>query len=106
MINSAEEFIALADSDNPETRSRSLTESASIQVWERVISSYGDYETHILRNITIPMRIIETLANSKQWKTRHAVARKRKSGSQILTILSHDEEPLVRQAVAANKKHP
>jgi hypothetical protein len=106
MITSAEEFIILIESNDPDIRSRSLTDTASTQVWENIILNHKDYEIFILDNITTPMCILEQLAVSSNWRTRHAVARKRRASAPILQLLSRDDEPLVRQAVAANQKTP
>lgn len=106
MINSAEEFISLINSSIETDRSRAITEKASESVWEDVILKYPDCEKFILQNETISPLIISSLSKSQNWKTRHGVAKKRKSGTEVLTYLSSDEDPIVRQAVASNQKTP
>jgi len=106
MINSAEEFISLINSSIEIDKSRAITDKASESVWEDIILKHPDYEMFILQNETISPLTISYLSKSKNWKTRHGIARKRKSGTEVLTYLSNDEDPIVRQAVAANQKTP
>ncbi|WP_223547258.1 hypothetical protein [Pseudomonas sp. A-B-19] len=106
MINSAKEFIDLLNSGIEMDRERAVTDKASDSVWEDVILNYPDYEIFILQNETISPSTIKTLSKSLNWKTRHGVAKKRKSGTEILTYLSNDEDPIVRQAIASNQKTP
>ena len=106
MIDSAEEFISLINSSIETDRSRAITDKASESVWSDVILNHPDYEIFILQNETITPLIINALSRSLNWKTRHGIAKKRKSGPEILTYLSNDEDPIVRQAIASNQKTP
>ncbi|WP_339533269.1 HEAT repeat domain-containing protein [Pseudomonas mucidolens] len=106
MIESAEEFIRLIDSSIEMDRRRAITDEASESVWMDIVSRYPDYEIFILQNETISKTTISILSRSQNWKTRHGVAKKRKSGIEILIHLSSDENPIVRQAIASNQKTP
>lgn len=106
MINSAEEFIHLINSSIEADKSRAIIEEAGDSVWLDVISEYPDYEIFILQNLTIKPNLIKFLSNSKNWRIRHGIAKKRKSGTEILIHLSNDEHPIVRQAIASNQKTP
>lgn len=106
MIISAEEFINLISSNIETNNRRAITEEADESVWESVIAKYPDYETFILQNETIPPNTINLLSKSKNWKTRHGIAKKRRSDTEILALLSNDEHPIVRQAIASNQKTP
>ncbi|CAI8748512.1 HEAT repeat domain-containing protein [Pseudomonas sp. IT-P291] len=106
MINSADEFISLINSSIETDRNRAITDKASESVWEDVILKHPDYEIFVLQNETTSSLTMNMLSKSKNWKTRHGVAKKRKSGTKILTYLSNDEDPIVRQAIASNQKTP
>ncbi|APO82058.1 hypothetical protein QQ994_11820 [Pseudomonas asiatica] len=106
MIISAAEFLSLIESDDPTLKSRAISDEAEMHVWESMIEQHADYELIILQNNTIPIIILAKLAHSANWRTRHAVARKRKLGLDSIQLLSRDEEPRVRQAIAANQKTP
>lgn len=106
MITSAEEFIHLINSNIEVDKKRAITDEADECVWKNVISKYPDYEIFILQNETISPNTINLLSKSKNWKTRHGIAKKRRSGTEILALLSNDEHPIVRQAIASNQKTP
>ncbi|MBV6290162.1 hypothetical protein [Pseudomonas aegrilactucae] len=106
MIDSAEKFIHLVDSATASDNSRAIIESASDDIWRDVANKYPDYEIYILQNRTISLDVLQHLSESDNWKTRRNIAMKRRSGEKILSKLSYDEHPIVRQAVAANKKAP
>jgi hypothetical protein len=77
-----------------------------MHVWESMLDQHVNFELMILQNNTIPAIILAKLALSGNWRTRHAVARKRKLDLDSMHLLSRDEEPRVRQAIAANQKTP
>jgi len=106
MINSAAEFMSLIESDDPTLKSRAISDEAEMHVWESMLEQHADYELMLLQNNTIPAIILAKLALSGNWKTRHTVARKRKLDLDSMHLLSRDEEPRVRQAIAANQKTP
>ena len=106
MISSAEEFIGLVESSVAVDNSRAVIEEASDEVWLDVANKYPDYEGYIIQNNTISLEVIDFLSRSKNCNTRHDVAMKRGAGENVLIKLSRDDHPIVRQAVAANKKTP
>lgn len=106
MINSTAEFVSLTESNDPALKSRAISEEAELHVWEHMVKHYPDYELWVLQNNTIPTVILAELAFSSDWRTRHAVARKRKLNLDSMHLLSNDKEPRVRQAIAANQKTP
>jgi len=44
MINSAEEFMSLIESDDPTLKSRSISDEAEMHVWESMLEQHADYE--------------------------------------------------------------
>lgn len=106
MIESAEEFVRLIDSEIESDRSLAITEEASEDAWSNVSKNYPDYEIYILQNETISLTTIKSLSRSPNSRVRWEVAQKRRSGPDVFNLLSKDEDTSVRKAVAANKKTP
>jgi hypothetical protein len=106
MIESAEKFIQLRDSDNPEDYNRSARDSASMDTWLELINNYPDYQEWVAHNKTIPDTIIELLSNSLSTRVRAIIASKRKTPTHILEKLSKDIEDSVRRSIVYNPKTP
>jgi ribonucleotide reductase alpha subunit len=104
MITSADEFIRLRTSDNPEEYRRAIHESADIDVWMEVIRSFPDYKEWVIHNKTIQIEILEELSKDSDPRIREDVARKRKINDEIFYRLARDEDEHVRYALACNTK--
>ena len=104
MINSAEEFCALRVSDDPEEYTRAAYDTASVEVWADVIAKYPDMRFWVAQNKTVPLSILEVLAQDPDENVRSMVARKRKLSESIQLILARDVDPSVRGALARNAK--
>lgn len=63
MIISAEEFVRLRTSQNPEEYNQAAHDSASDEIWLEVIENYPDMRKWVAHNKTISNRIIEVLAS-------------------------------------------
>lgn len=105
MIHSAEEFIALRDSDNKEEYDRSAFEEAPLAVWRDLIQRYPDYRRWVAHNKTVPVEILAELCNYGP-DIRQFVATKRRLSRELFILLSQDPAATVRQSIAANKKTP
>lgn len=105
VIESAEEFVALRDSELKKEYDRSAHEEASLTTWVDVIDRYPEYAVWVAHNKTVPLEILERLCDFDV-KTRAAVASKRKLTGPLFERLSKDDSGLVRCAVAANRKAP
>ncbi|OQS36489.1 hypothetical protein [Chromobacterium haemolyticum] len=105
MINSAEEFIALRDSEKKEEYDRSAQEEAPNHVWIDIINRFPEYQKWVAHNKTVPLEILEELCKHGP-ETRQFVATKRKLSKELFYLLANDAESTVRQAIAANKKAP
>lgn len=105
MINSAEEFILLRDSNVKEEYDRSAAEEAPIAVWKDVIDRFPEYRKWVAHNKTTPLEILALLcqydADVRSW-----VAMKRKLSEELFDFLSRDEDEIVRVNVASNRKTP
>lgn len=105
MINSAEEFVALRDSEIKAEYDRSAMEEAPIAVWREVIEKFPDHRRWVAHNKTVPVEILEMLCVFDV-STRWFVARKRKLSAALFERLSQDEDSDVRVAICTNKKTP
>ena len=105
MIRSADEFVALRDSDVKAEYDRSAIEEAPIAVWREVIERFPDHRRWVAHNKSVPLEILEELCQFDS-TIRQFVAAKRKLSPAMFEILSRDESYVVRIAVAANRKAP
>ncbi len=105
MIRSADEFVALRDSDVKAEYDRSAMEEAPIAVWREVIEKFPDHRRWVAHNKTVPVEILEMLCVFDA-STRWFVARKRKLSTTLFERLSQDEDSDVRVAICTNKKTP
>jgi hypothetical protein len=96
MIITAEEFIRLRSSEEPEEYGRAAHDEASIQTWEEVIEKYPDYKKWVIHNKTVPIEILQRLAKDINPSIRAEVARKRKINEAIFQLLAADEDEGVR----------
>ncbi len=106
MIETTPEFIRLRSSENPDEYSRASSKPASEGTWHQVITSYSEMAFWVVQNKTVPLSILELLANHVDPRVRSAVARKRKLTYAMFEYLSGDEDESVRLAIALNKKTP
>ena len=104
MIISAEEFIRLRTSDLPIEQERASRDTAENLVWLDIIQNFPDYKTWVIHNKTIPIEILEILAEDKEVEVRAAVARKRKINDKIFGLLSVDNDESVKHALITNTK--
>lgn len=105
-ISSAEEFVRLSDSDNREDRTLSSNGSASLEVWYEVIANYPEYRQWVAHNKTVPLEILDELAQDSDADVRRWVAMKRKLSPQLFERLARDPDSSVRNTVAYNAKVP
>lgn len=122
MITSAEEFIRLRFSDDPEEQDGALWEEADITVWHEVLKQYPDTEEEevpngpipenswirswVAFNKKLPEAIIRILAKDSSWRVRDTIAMKRKTPPDVLKELSKDPDEGIRHRVAINAKTP
>ena len=60
----------------------------------------------VIHNKTVPLDVLRSLVNHPDINIREALARKRKLDEELFDILSKDDDPYVRQAIATNQKTP
>jgi hypothetical protein len=106
MIDSADEFVVLRTSEDPELYQKAANDSATEETWKEVIERYPDMRVWVARNKTVPSSILEILSHDDNADVRYAVAMKRKAGQDILQRLAQDPDESVRLRVALNPKTP
>lgn len=104
MIESAEEFKKLRESENSEEYTRASTEQADTEVWKQVLKKYDYLSVWVAQNKTVPLEILEILSCHSDSRVRSMVARKRKLTEQLMLTLAKDKDASVRNAVANNAK--
>jgi NurA-like 5'-3' nuclease len=106
MIMSAEEFVRLRLSDDPEEYGRSASDSANELVWLDVIDRYPDMRSWVAHNKTVPLSVLRILSKDSDSDVRITVASKRKLDESLFETLAADIDESVRQRIAYNKKTP
>lgn len=105
-MRTAEEFVALRTSEDPELYRRAAEEPASEDTWLEVIQRYPEMRKWVAHNKTVPNTILQILADDPDVEVRWMVAQKRKADPSILQKLARDVSESVRQRVAYNSKTP
>jgi len=106
MILSAEDFVNLRTSGNPEEYRRAAFEDASEKVWMDVINNYPQMKVWVIINKTVPLSILHILSDDPDNNVRAAIAAKRKLDNALFEKLARDEDESVRQRIACHKKAP
>jgi hypothetical protein len=106
MINSAQEFVRLRTSEDPQEYLRAANEAASEAVWLEIIAKYPEMRVWVAHNKTISASILQILANDPDPSVRGMVARKRKLDISLIEKLAYDRDDAVRAAIAHNPKTP
>lgn len=106
MIKSVEEFLQLRTSDLPEEYRKAVSDEISDTVLLEVIQKHPDMIVWIVRNKTVPIRILRVLAEHPDPAVRTEVAMKRKLDEKLFDKLSSDDNETVRHRIACNKKVP
>jgi len=106
MITSAEEFVELRTSEDPDIYSRAVLESAPEEVWLAVITKYPDMKRAVVHNKTIPISILRLLMADPNPRVRSAVAEKRKLSHDMFEKLAMDPDLSVRGRIVWNRKTP
>ena len=104
MIESAEQFRSLRESELPNEYSRAAHDDAPLQVWLDIIDRMPDLRFWVAQNKTVPISVLETLADDTDPRVRDMVARKRKLPEALQIKLARDSDPAVRCTLAQNAK--
>lgn len=103
VISSADEFLRLYRSSNPEHYRRAVFDEAPENVWMDVVHFHPEERVGVVRNKTIPLAVLEVLVDDPDPRVRYAVAMKRKLTPPLLDRLARDVDEGVRMMVALHK---
>lgn len=103
MIESADEFVRLRGSSDPQDHRRATLEEASEQVWLEIVSRYPEERVGVAQNKSVPLSVLEVLISDPDARVRFIVAMKRKLSPDLLERLSQDPDESVRLRVAQHK---
>jgi hypothetical protein len=106
MITSAEEFVRLRTSEDPTEYRRAASDEAPEAVWVEVVERHPDMRSWVALNKTVPMSILERLADDPDPDVRGTVARKRKLTPELMARLAGDPNDQVRHALVCNASCP
>lgn len=104
MIESAQEFIRLRISTDPDAYRRAAHEPAPESVWEELVRDHAEMRQWVVQNKTVPESILALLHNDPSADVRCTVARKRKLPKHLQAALATDPDASVRHALAHNSK--
>lgn len=104
MIKSAEEFVKLRSSEKMDEYLKAAWDDAPLEVWLEVIKNYPDMREWVAHNKSIPVEIMEILADDADERVRFNVATKNRLPEQLQLKLANDSESSVRQRIVYNKK--
>jgi hypothetical protein len=102
MLHSAEEFVRLRTSDDPEEYGRAASEEAPLTVWLDVVERFPEMREWVAHNKTVPHEVLEILARDRAKGVRAVVASKRKLRPELQAVLAKDRDASVRHRLACN----
>jgi hypothetical protein len=105
-IISAEEFVRLRTSEDPELYMRAGKDSASGEVWLEVVEKYPEMRVWVARNYTVPVEILRMLLRDPDRLVRHAVAMKKNLTQDMFEELARDPDDLVKQGLLDSRYTP
>lgn len=105
-IESADEFLRLRHSDDPEEYHRAAWEPASVEVWLELIRLHPDSRVWVAHNKTIPTEIVSILADDEDPAVRFTIAGKRRLGPGMLERLAADPDESIRLQIARHRNTP
>ncbi|WP_127496779.1 hypothetical protein [Paenibacillus glycanilyticus] len=103
MINSAEEFVRLRNSEKMDEYLKAAWDDAPFEVWLEVIKMYPDMREWVAHNKSIPVEIMEILADDVDERVRFNVATKNRLPEHLQLILAKDSDSSVRQRIVSIK---
>jgi len=99
MINTAEEFVRLRTSENMDEYLKAAWDDAPFDVWLEVIKKYPDMREWVAHNKSIPVEIMEILADDADERVRFNVATKNRLPEHLHLKLAKDSDSSVRQRI-------
>lgn len=104
VIESAEEFVRLRESEYPEEYNRAGREPADLSVWMDVIDRFPDMREWVAYNKSVPQQILDLLATDADDRVRVTVAGKRRLRPETMLQMTRDPDEHVRATLMSNPK--
>lgn len=105
-IKSANEFVELLLSEDPEQYRRAAEDTAEEEVWREVLHQFPEKRKWVVHNKTVPLSILRTMIYDEDPDIRITIAMTRRIDIEMMEQLATDTDPRVRQRIAYNKKTP
>ncbi|AKH62501.1 MULTISPECIES: hypothetical protein [Photorhabdus] len=106
MIHTIEEFVRLRNSNIPAEYMRAGVDEAPLLIWKELIEKKPDMRVWVARNKTIPKEIIVALSKDDNPIVRDAIAAKYPLDMDIYLSLSKDPDEGIRARLTYNKGLP
>ena len=104
MIESADEFRRLRESEQSDEYERAAREPAPLHVWRDVVARFPELRAWVAHNKTVPHEILAELAGDPDARVRATVAAKRKLTPEVQLQLAADPDDGVRNRLAWNAR--
>ena len=104
MIESADEFRRLRESEDPAEYQRAAHEPAPIEVWWEALRRFPELREWVAHNKMIPDEILAELAADADPRVRAVVAAKRRLSPALQLRLASDVDEGVRQRLVWNAR--
>ena len=106
MIDSAEEFIRLRQSDEPADYCRATDDTATESVWLDLIERYPEMREWVALNKKLPESVLWRLVRDQNPRVRWEVANRHQLTAEMFAELAKDSDEGVRARVCWNKRAP
>ncbi len=104
MIETAEEFVRLRNSEIQAEYHRAAHEEAPLEVWQDVLLRFPDMAFWVAQNKSVPYEILEQLSDHEEDRVRTMVAMKNRLQEPLLVKLAQDSDASVRMEIARHNK--
>lgn len=105
-IKSAEHFIKLRESENPEEYRLATWGEATEHVWFDIIDRHPAMRRWVAQNKTISPEILATLAADPDVRVRYAVLATLDLHPDVLSVLAKDSDASIRRGVISHAQLP
>lgn len=90
-------------SEDPADYRRAAGATAKLEVWLEVVHTMPDMRFWVAHNKTVPLPVLEVLAQDADPRVRSMVAAKRSLSPELALQIAADPEPSVQAALARNR---
>lgn len=106
MIESVSHYLQLRSDESASKRRLITTEIAAVSTWIELVESHPELCDDIALNKSLPIEILELLANNASENVRYIVAMKGNLSANLFEHLASDSCETVRSRIAFNKRTP